>query len=96
MSPLAYLRAFWHGDLSGPASVLGWVGFGVLSIALALAIIAALSWLAEYLERPRPVVPRMPDELTRWTHTERRARSRDLSVITALGLACPVVVALAR
>ena len=96
MSPLAYLRAFWHGELTGAASVLGWAGVIVLGIALGLAIIAALSWLANRLERPRPVVPLLPDELPRWTNTERRARSRDLSVTTFLAVVCPVVVALAR
>lgn len=98
MSPLAYLRAFWHGELSGPAEVLGWAGVIVLGIALALAIVVAVFALADWLDRRKPQRPPVPlaDELTRWSATERRARSRDLSLITALAIACPVVVALTR
>ena len=95
MSPLAYLRAFWNGQTSGMAEVLGWVGLVLLGIALAALIAVALCALVRYLERHESL-PATDDELTPWTPAERRARSRDLSVITVLALACPAVIALTR
>lgn len=51
MSLIAYLLAFWRGETTGPAEWLGWVGIGVLGIALAGLIALGLCALVRYLER---------------------------------------------
>ena len=102
MSPLAYARAFWHGELSGPAEWLGWVGIFVLGIALAGLIALFLCWLVRYLETHEdaelPPVPmhRGLDELAPLDATERRARDRFTSLIAVLGLLAVPVIALTR
>lgn len=58
-----------------------------------LALIAVTNWS---IRRWPGDLGSDADELQPDTPAERRARSRDLSVITVLGLMCPVVVYLAR
>ena len=97
MSPLAYARAFWHGDLTGPAEWWAWAGVGLLSLAIAAFVVLALIALTNWSIRRWPGdLGSDADELQPDTPAERRVRDRNLSLIAVLGLACPVVVALSR
>ena len=98
MSPLAYLRAFWHGDLSGPAEWLAWAGVVVLGIALGMTIAMTLGALVDYLARHEDAAnpDQVPPELDDWTPTERRARSRTDSLLTVLAVVAVPVIALTR
>ncbi len=50
----AYIAAFWQGHLTGPELWLAWAGLGLLSFAIAAAVVLGLIALADWSTRRWP------------------------------------------